>query len=163
MLSKFENDGKLNPGFRTGPFQLPLAKIWGYPKEPQAPRFVLVSSAGVTRPDRYLTQQNNRGRYCVLRWHCDICSKTCYGFCAMSPVLRRGMHACNYVVYSCDCVTQAYDCEMHACNCLMHACDCLLHACDYVTHACDCATHACDCVMQTRHRLESRAPGSQDE
>ncbi|KAL3146123.1 hypothetical protein ABBQ38_015470 [Trebouxia sp. C0009 RCD-2024] len=52
MLSKFENDGKLNPSFKTGPFQLPVAKIWGYPKEPQAPRFVLVSSAGVTRPNR---------------------------------------------------------------------------------------------------------------
>lgn len=55
MLSKFENDGKLNPSFKTGPFQLPLAKIWGYPKEPQSPRFVLVSSAGVTRPNRYCT------------------------------------------------------------------------------------------------------------
>lgn len=55
MLSKFENDGKLNPSFKTGPFQLPVAKIWGYPKEPQAPRFVLVSSAGVTRPNRYVT------------------------------------------------------------------------------------------------------------
>lgn len=52
MLSKFENDGKLNPSFKTGPFQLPLAKIWGYAKEPQAARFVLVSSAGVTRPNR---------------------------------------------------------------------------------------------------------------
>jgi len=53
MLSKFENDGKLNPSFKTGPFKLPVAKIWGYPKEPQSPRFVLVSSAGVTRPNRY--------------------------------------------------------------------------------------------------------------
>lgn len=53
MLSKFENDGKLNPSFKTGAFELPLAKIWGYPKEPQSPRFVLVSSAGVTRPNRY--------------------------------------------------------------------------------------------------------------
>ena len=55
MLSKFENDGKLNPNFKTGPFNLPLAKIWGYPKELQAPRFVLVSSAGVTRPGRSVT------------------------------------------------------------------------------------------------------------
>lgn len=52
MLSKFENDGKLNPSFKTGPFKLPVAKIWGYPKEAQSPRFVLVSSAGVTRPSR---------------------------------------------------------------------------------------------------------------
>ncbi len=52
MLSKFENDGKLNPSFKTGPFKLPVAKIWGYPIEPQSPRFVLVSSAGVTRPSR---------------------------------------------------------------------------------------------------------------
>lgn len=54
MLSKFEYDGKLNPNFQTGAFQLPLGRIWGYPTEPQAPRFVLISSAGVTRPGRYL-------------------------------------------------------------------------------------------------------------
>ena len=61
MLSKFENDGKLNPSFKTGPFELPVAKVWGYPKEPQSPRFVLVSSAGVTRPNRYgtLSQTSN--------------------------------------------------------------------------------------------------------
>lgn len=53
MLSKFEYDGKLNPNFKTGSFQLPLSCIWGYAKQPQTPQFVLVSSAGVTRPDRY--------------------------------------------------------------------------------------------------------------
>ena len=60
MLSKFENDGKLNPSFKTGPFKLPVAKIWGFPKEPQAPRFVLVSSAGVTRPDRWVRYVHKR-------------------------------------------------------------------------------------------------------
>ena len=66
MLSKFENDGKLNPSFKTGPFQLPLAKIWGYPKEPQAPRFVLVSSAGVTRPDRCRTHSQTAAASCIM-------------------------------------------------------------------------------------------------
>lgn len=52
MLSKFETDGKLNPTFREGRFELPVERIAGYMPEPLVPRFVLVSSAGVTRPDR---------------------------------------------------------------------------------------------------------------
>lgn len=53
MLSKFEYDGKLNPSFKTGQFELPMSRMWSYAKQPQTPRFVLVSSAGVTRPGRY--------------------------------------------------------------------------------------------------------------
>ncbi|KAK9150609.1 hypothetical protein Syun_008918 [Stephania yunnanensis] len=52
MFSKFESDGKLNPTFVEGPFQLPISSIRAYIKEPITPRFVHVSSAGVTRPDR---------------------------------------------------------------------------------------------------------------
>ncbi|KAG6419282.1 hypothetical protein SASPL_121498 [Salvia splendens] len=52
MFSKFEYDGKLNPTFVEGPFQLPISTIRAYMKEPITPRFVHVSSAGVTRPDR---------------------------------------------------------------------------------------------------------------
>ncbi|GLT80131.1 hypothetical protein SLA2020_515860 [Shorea laevis] len=52
MFSKFESDGKLNPTFTEGPFQLPLSSIRAYLKDPITPRFVHVSPAGVTRPDR---------------------------------------------------------------------------------------------------------------
>ncbi|KAF5188629.1 NADH:ubiquinone oxidoreductase [Thalictrum thalictroides] len=52
MFSKFEHDGKLNPTFVEGPFQLPVSTIRTYMKDPITPRFVHVSSAGVTRPDR---------------------------------------------------------------------------------------------------------------
>lgn len=52
MYSKFEYDGKLNPTFEAGPFELPLASVKAYLKEPITPRFVHVSSAGVTRPHR---------------------------------------------------------------------------------------------------------------
>ncbi|KAG9448199.1 hypothetical protein H6P81_014327 [Aristolochia fimbriata] len=52
MFSKFEYDGKLNPTFTEGAFELPLASIRAYMKEPITPRFVHVGSAGVTRPDR---------------------------------------------------------------------------------------------------------------
>ncbi|XP_056171566.1 protein HIGH CHLOROPHYLL FLUORESCENCE PHENOTYPE 173, chloroplastic isoform X2 [Syzygium oleosum] len=52
MFSKFEYDGKLNPTFVEGAFQLPISNIRAYIKDPVAPRFVHVSSAGVTRPDR---------------------------------------------------------------------------------------------------------------
>ncbi|RXH99064.1 hypothetical protein DVH24_011389 [Malus domestica] len=52
MFSKFEYDGKLNPTFVEGPFQLPLSSIRAYLKEPITPRFVHVGSAGVTRPER---------------------------------------------------------------------------------------------------------------
>ncbi|KAM7505851.1 hypothetical protein LguiB_004755 [Lonicera macranthoides] len=52
MFSKFEYDGKLNPTFVEGPFQLPLSSIRTYIKDPIIPRFVHVGSAGVTRPER---------------------------------------------------------------------------------------------------------------
>lgn len=83
MFSKFEYDGKLNPTFVEGPFELPVSSIRAYIKHPITPRyslfffivfplhfftliylifcctpfcvtfrFVHVSSAGVTRPER---------------------------------------------------------------------------------------------------------------
>ncbi|MEW5317424.1 MAG: hypothetical protein WDW38_008720 [Sanguina aurantia] len=52
MLSKFEYDGRLNPSFRAGPFQLPLACIRTCLPAALVPRFVHLSSAGVTRPNR---------------------------------------------------------------------------------------------------------------
>ncbi|KAK2975169.1 hypothetical protein RJ640_017382 [Escallonia rubra] len=52
MFSKFESDGKLNPTFVEGSFQLPISSIRTYLKDPITPRFVHVGSAGVTRPDR---------------------------------------------------------------------------------------------------------------
>ncbi|KAK8461367.1 hypothetical protein SEVIR_1G024400v4 [Setaria viridis] len=52
MFSKFEYDGKLNPTFAEGPFELPFSSIRAYINEPITPRFVHVSSAGVTRPER---------------------------------------------------------------------------------------------------------------
>ncbi|MEW5307468.1 MAG: hypothetical protein WDW36_009863 [Sanguina aurantia] len=52
MLSKFEYDGRLNPSFRAGAFQLPLACIRTCLPAALVPRFVHLSSAGVTRPNR---------------------------------------------------------------------------------------------------------------
>ncbi len=49
MLSKFEYDGALNPHFQTGSFSLELEEITAYPERPW-PRWIMVSSAGVTRP-----------------------------------------------------------------------------------------------------------------
>lgn len=49
MLSKFEYDGALNPHFTPGLFQIAVESIAAYGKLPQ---FVMVSSAGVTRPGR---------------------------------------------------------------------------------------------------------------
>jgi uncharacterized protein YbjT (DUF2867 family) len=51
MLSKFEYDGALNPKFTPGIFQLELESIKADGGE-NLPRFVMVSSAGVTRPGR---------------------------------------------------------------------------------------------------------------
>lgn len=51
MLSKFEYDGALNPKFTPGIFQLQLESVKAY-AEQQLPKFVMVSSAGVTRPGR---------------------------------------------------------------------------------------------------------------
>lgn len=52
MLSKFEYDGDLNPAFTPGRFSLPVRDISAYLCRACRPRFVHVSSAGVTRPDR---------------------------------------------------------------------------------------------------------------
>ncbi|KAJ1426157.1 hypothetical protein SESBI_10554 [Sesbania bispinosa] len=52
MFSKFEYDGKLNETFMEGPFELPVSSIRAYIKDPITPRYVHVSSAGVTRPER---------------------------------------------------------------------------------------------------------------
>lgn len=51
MLSKFEYDGGLNPHFTPGEFALQIQAISAYSQAP-LPQFVLVSSAGVTRPGR---------------------------------------------------------------------------------------------------------------
>lgn len=51
MLSKFEYDGALNPKFTPGGFALEVEAIKAYDGE-ALPQFVLVSSAGVTRPGR---------------------------------------------------------------------------------------------------------------
>jgi uncharacterized protein YbjT (DUF2867 family) len=51
MLSKFEYDGELNPKFQPGLFQLQLEYIKAY-SGTTLPKFVMVSSAGVTRPGR---------------------------------------------------------------------------------------------------------------
>jgi uncharacterized protein YbjT (DUF2867 family) len=51
MLSKFEYDGALNPKFSAGGFALHIEYIKAYGGQ-TLPQFVLVSSAGVTRPGR---------------------------------------------------------------------------------------------------------------
>jgi uncharacterized protein YbjT (DUF2867 family) len=51
MLSKFEYDGALNPKFSPGGFTLQVESIKAYGGA-TLPQFVLVSSAGVTRPGR---------------------------------------------------------------------------------------------------------------
>lgn len=51
MLSKFEYDGALNPKFSPGNFALQIESIKGYGGT-SLPQFILVSSAGVTRPGR---------------------------------------------------------------------------------------------------------------
>jgi uncharacterized protein YbjT (DUF2867 family) len=51
MLSKFEYDGALNPKFSAGGFALHIEYIKAYGGD-TLPQFVLVSSAGVTRPGR---------------------------------------------------------------------------------------------------------------
>jgi len=50
MLSKFEYDKALNPKFEPGPFQLQVDSIKAYGN--LVPKFILISSAGVTRPGR---------------------------------------------------------------------------------------------------------------
>ena len=51
MLSKFEYDGELNAKFSPGAFALEVETIKAYGGK-ELPQFVLVSSAGVTRPGR---------------------------------------------------------------------------------------------------------------
>ncbi len=51
MLSKFEYDGALNPHFEAGSFALQVETIKAYGGSP-LPQFVMISSAGVTRPGR---------------------------------------------------------------------------------------------------------------
>jgi uncharacterized protein YbjT (DUF2867 family) len=51
MLSKFEYDGELNPQFSPGGFALQVESMKAYGGV-NLPQFVLVSSAGVTRPGR---------------------------------------------------------------------------------------------------------------
>jgi uncharacterized protein YbjT (DUF2867 family) len=52
MLSRFEYDGELNPNFKPGPFQLAISEVTTYLPHACRPRFVHVSSCGVTRPNR---------------------------------------------------------------------------------------------------------------
>jgi hypothetical protein len=42
MFSKFEYDGKLNPTFTEGPFELPFSSIRAYINEPITPRSVFL-------------------------------------------------------------------------------------------------------------------------
>lgn len=51
MLSKFEYDGQLNPRFSPGIFALEIESIKAYGGSPK-PQFIMISSAGVTRPGR---------------------------------------------------------------------------------------------------------------
>lgn len=51
MLSKFEYDGALNPQFVPGLFSLEIEYIKAYGGKP-TPQFLMISSAGVTRPGR---------------------------------------------------------------------------------------------------------------
>lgn len=51
MLSKFEYDGTLNQKFEPGNFNLEIEYIKAYGSKPK-PQFVMISSAGVTRPNR---------------------------------------------------------------------------------------------------------------
>lgn len=52
MLSKFEYDGALNPRFSPGLFGLEVESIKAYGKKVDTPQVILISSAGVTRPNR---------------------------------------------------------------------------------------------------------------
>jgi len=51
MLSKFEYDGELNPKFEPGSFALQVESITAYGDQTK-PQFIMISSAGVTRPGR---------------------------------------------------------------------------------------------------------------
>ena len=56
-IEKFEYDGDLNPSFVPGPVSLPIESIKAVSAmetdtKGNCPKFIYVSSAGVTRPDR---------------------------------------------------------------------------------------------------------------
>lgn len=51
MLSKFEFDGELNPHFQPGDFAIKVKSIHAYGGQ-VLPQFIMISSAGVTRPGR---------------------------------------------------------------------------------------------------------------
>ncbi|MDJ0600490.1 MAG: CIA30 family protein [Crocosphaera sp.] len=52
MQTKFEYDGALNPKFSPGLFRLEVSSIKAYGRKVNTPQFILISSAGVTRPGR---------------------------------------------------------------------------------------------------------------
>ncbi|ACK65301.1 NADH:ubiquinone oxidoreductase complex I intermediate-associated protein 30 [Rippkaea orientalis PCC 8801] len=52
MQTKFEYNGELNPRFSPGLFGLEIESIKAYGGQPKTPHFILISSAGVTRPGR---------------------------------------------------------------------------------------------------------------
>lgn len=52
MHSKFEYDGALNPQFSPGLFCLEIESIKAYGGQVKTPQYIMVSSAGVTRPGR---------------------------------------------------------------------------------------------------------------
>ncbi len=52
MQTKFEYNGALNPRFSPGLFCLEIESIKAYGGQTQTPQFILISSAGVTRPGR---------------------------------------------------------------------------------------------------------------
>lgn len=52
MQTKFEYDGALNPKFSPGLFRLEVNSIKAYGGKVNTPQFILISSAGVTRPGR---------------------------------------------------------------------------------------------------------------
>ncbi|MGK7942237.1 MAG: CIA30 family protein [Crocosphaera sp.] len=52
MQTKFEYDGALNPKFSPGFFRLEVMSIKAYGRQVNTPQFILISSAGVTRPGR---------------------------------------------------------------------------------------------------------------
>ena len=52
MQTKFEYDGALNPRFSPGLFRLEITSIKAYGRRVNTPQFILISSAGVTRPGR---------------------------------------------------------------------------------------------------------------
>ncbi|MDJ0729792.1 MAG: CIA30 family protein [Crocosphaera sp.] len=52
MQTKFEYDGALNPKFSPGLFRLEVSSIQAYGRKVNTPQFILISSAGVTRPGR---------------------------------------------------------------------------------------------------------------